>query len=363
MAHERGAGNVYRRGDTWWLVYWLRGERFRESAETCDEKQARKMLRDKMKLIHADQVGAHVFQTPKADKLTIHDLLEALKADYTLRGKASGQNLSHIKRADQDFGDMLATALTPERIDRYVQDRLTAKDRPAAVNRATQFIRQSFTLAVRNNRIVRAPYIRRLSEKGNERKGFIEEGTYRKIRDLLPSYLQDMFTFSYCTGMRFGETVSLKWSNVKGDTIELEALDAKTGEPRLIPMVGADLAGVLARRRKEARKVKCDGISTPATLVFHHNGHEIVDVRKAWRTAVKRAGVPGLLWHDLRRSAVKNMDEAGVSRDAAMSITGHKTQAMYSRYNIVDTKRVRQALEQTQVYREATAGKVVAINQ
>ena len=357
----RGDGQVYLRGNTYWMVYWLRGERFRESAETCDEKQARKMLRDKMKLIHADQVGARVFQTPKSDKLTIHDLLEALKADYTLRGKASGQNLSHIKRADTDLGDVLATALTPERIDTYIQDRLTAKDRPAAINRATQFVRQAFTLAVRNNRVMRAPYIRRLSERGNERKGFVEEGTYRKIRDLLPSYLQDMFTFSYITGMRFGETVSLKWNNVKGDTIELQALDAKTGEPRLIPMVG-DLAGVLARRR-EARKVKRDGISTPAAFIFHHNGHEIVDVRKAWRTAVKKAGVPGLLWHDLRRSAVKNMDEAGVSRDAAMSITGHKTQAMYSRYNIVDTKRVRQALEQTQVYREATAGKVVAINQ
>jgi integrase len=361
MAHERGAGNVYRRGDTWWLVYWLRGERFRESAETCDEKQARKMLRDKMKHIHADQVGARIFQTPKADKLTIHDLLESLKADYTIRKKASGQNLSHIRRADADFGDMLATALSPERFDSYIQDRQTAGDKPAAINRTTQFVRQAFTLAVRNNRIVRAPYIRRLSERGNERKGFVEEGAYRKIRDLLPSYLQDMFTFSYITGMRFGETVSLKWNNVKGDTIELEALDAKTGEPRLIPMVG-DLAGVLARRR-EARKVKRDGISTPASFIFHHNGHEIVDVRKAWRTAVKKADVPGLLWHDLRRSAVKNMDEAGVSRDAAMSITGHKTQAMYSRYNIVDTKRVRQALEQTQVYREATAGKVVAINQ
>lgn len=56
------------------------------------------------------------------------------------------------------------------------------------------------------------------------------------------------------------------------------------------------------------------------------------------------------------------MDEAGVSRDVAMSISGHKTQAMHSRYNIVNTKRTREALEQTQMYREATAaGNVVSI--
>jgi len=363
MAHERGNGNVYLRGNTYWMVYWLRGERFRESTETSDEQQARKMLRNKMKLIHADQVGARVFQTPKSDKLTIHGLLEALKADYVLRGKDSGQNLSHLKRADEDFGSLLAVALTPERVDSYVQDRIAAKNRPAAINRTLQFIRQSFTLAIRHNRIVRAPYIRRLSEKGNERRGFTDEATFRKIRDSLPVYLRDFATFAFCTGMRFGEIRSLKWANVHGDEIELEALDAKTDEARIVPMVGADLEGVL-RNRKEARKVKRDdGTTFPAPLVFHHNGNPVVDIRKAWHTACRKAGVPHLLFHDLRRSAVKNMDEAGISRDVAMSVSGHKTQSMFSRYNITTTKRARQALEQVQVYREATVGKVVSINQ
>jgi integrase len=357
----RGDGQIYLRGNTYWMVYWLRGERFRESCETSDEQQAAKMLRNKMKLIHADQIGARVFQTPKADKLTIHDLLESLKADYTLRGKASGQNLSHIKRADADFGDMLAVALTPDRVDRYIQDRLADKNKPAAINRTLQFVRQAYTVAVRQNRIVRAPYVRRLSERGNERKGFTDEATFRKIRGFLPSYLQDFCLFGFVSGMRFGEICSLKWSNVHGDEIELEGLDAKTGEPRIIPMVGADLAGILARRR-EAQKVKRDGILSTAALVFHHGGKAIVDIRKAWHSACRKAGVPKLLFHDLRRSAAKNMDEAGISRDVAMSITGHKTQSMFSRYNITTTKRARQALEQTQVYREATAGKVISIN-
>jgi hypothetical protein len=52
---------------------------------------------------------------------------------------------------------------------------------------------------------------------------------------------------------------------------------------------------------------------------------------------------------------VKNLDEAGVSRDVAMPISRHKTQAMYSRYNIADVKRVRKALERTQEFREAAA--------
>jgi len=84
-------------------------------------------------------------------------------------------------------------------------------------------------------------------------------------------------------------------------------------------------------RRKAARRVKVGETSVLASLIFHHDGNPIVDARKAWKTACPKAGVPRRLFHDLRRSAVKNMDEAGVWRDVAMAISGHKTQAMYSR--------------------------------
>ena len=167
--------------------------------------------------------------------------------------------------------------------------------------------------------------------------------------------------------MRYGEVRSLKWEYVKGDVIELQAEDAKGDgdkeNARSIPMVGKDLAGIL-ERRKAARQVKADGTTTLAALIFHHDGQAIVDFRKAWKSACKKAGVPGRLFHDLRRSAVKNLDEAGVSRDVAMSISGHKTQAMYTRYNIADVKRKRRALEKMQEWREAQAAeesKVVAM--
>jgi len=102
--------------------------------------------------------------------------------------------------------------------------------------------------------------------------------------------------------MRYGEIRSLKWAYVNGDVLELQAEDAKgdrdESNARLIPMVGKDLAGIL-QRRKNARKVKTDDGTTLVALIFHHNGNPIVDIRKAWKTACKKAGVPGLLFHDL----------------------------------------------------------------
>ena len=216
----------------------------------------------------------------------------------------------------------------------------------------------AYLVAVKRGHLSRVPCIEFLSEKGNARKGFCEESEFRAIHGFLPDYLQDLALFGYCTGMRLGEVRSLKWEYLKGDVIELQAEDAKGDgderNARLIPMVGKDLAGIL-ERRKIARQVKAGDTTTLTALIFHHNGNPIVDIRKAWKTACKKAGVPGRLFHDLRRSAVKNLDEAGVSRDVAMQISGHKTQAMYSRYNIADVKRVRKALERTQEFREAAA--------
>jgi len=69
--------------------------------------------------------------------------------------------------------------------------------------------------------------------------------------------------------------------------------------------------------------------------VFHRQGERMVTLMRAWRTAVKKAGCPGRIPHDFRRTAVRNLERAGVSRSAAMKMVGHKTEAIYRRYAIV----------------------------
>jgi hypothetical protein len=68
-----------------------------------------------------------------------------------------------------------------------------------------------------------------------------------------------------------------------------------------------------------------------------------VHFRAAWKNACKAAGCPGALVHDMRRSAVRTFERAGVPRSVAMSLVGHKTESIYRRYAIVDEAMQREA--------------------
>jgi integrase len=93
----------------------------------------------------------------------------------------------------------------------------------------------------------------------------------------------------------------------------------------------------LIERRWTAREYQtAAGTTSLSPVVFHQAGAPIKDFRKVWRKACEAAGVAGTLFHDLRRSAVRNMDRAGVSQTVAMALSGHKTASVYRRYRIVD---------------------------
>lgn len=106
-------------------------------------------------------------------------------------------------------------------------------------------------------------------------------------------------------------------------------------------MVG-EVAGIIERRQQE-RVESCP-------YVFHRRGARINDFYRVWCTARDKAGLPGLLFHDARRTAVRNMDRAGVPRQTAKQITGHKTDAVYNCYRIVNEQDIREGMLQAQEY-------------
>ena len=169
-----------------------------------------------------------------------------------------------------------------------------------------------------------------------------------RVLATLPAVLADVALFAFLSSWRKGEILSLQWATVTDDCIRLAAEDSKEREARSLPLVG-ELRALIARRRAEA----C------GPLVFHRNGKVITDFRDRWERATKLAGLPDLLFHDLRRSGVRDLIRAGVAPHVAMSISGHKTDSMLRRYAIISEGDQRAALERVEHFREAEAAPVI----
>lgn len=126
--------------------------------------------------------------------------------------------------------------------------------------------------------------------------------------------------------------------------IVLDPGTTKNEEPRTLPIYG-DFAVWLKRLSTEQRSQwpECE-------YVFHRNGKPVRNFRKSWAEACKRAGVPGLIFHDLRRTAVRNMVRAGIPEKVAMQISGHKTRSVFDRYNIVSDRDLTDAAEKMEAH-------------
>lgn len=360
----KGQGRIFQRGGVFWLDYYARGKRYRESARTQDEKNAQKLLDHRLREVGADLIGAKPFVGPAEERVKVGQLLDALEGDYRLRGKATPQFFSHVGAVRQAFGHSRAIHLTEEAIDRHMASCLEQGTAPATVNRRLQLLGQAFRLAVRRKVLNFAPAIRRLPETGNARQGFFEDADFKAVVERLPDYLKGFARFAYLTGWRKGEIASLGWADVdgKGRVIRLRPEASKNGQGRVVALEG-ELWEIIERRRG-GREVRTPaGGTLLAADVFHLDGRPVGDFRQAWQSACVGAGLGrfeeptkgkrtyrGPLFHDLRRTAVRNMVRAGVPERVAMQISGHRTRAIFDRYNITSERDLREAVRKTQEY-------------
>jgi len=202
-----------------------------------------------------------------------------------------------------------------------------------------------YSLAIKGERLQRRPPIEMLREN-NVRKGFFEREQFEAVRRQLPEEVRGIVTFAYITGWRMdSEVLPLEWRQVdfKAGTVRLEVGTTKSGEGRLFVMTPELRATLEAQKALTETLQRRRGPIIP--WVFHRNGKPIKSFRKSWETACEAAGCPGRIPHDFRRTAVRNLERAGVSRSAAMRMVGHKTEAIYRRYAIVAESDVREAAE------------------
>ena len=328
---ERGEGRIYQRGPIWWIGYYHNGREYRESAKSSQRRDAVKLLRTRLAQM---QNGKHY---PEAAKVTFANLEALLRANYALNGRRSerrmGQGVTHLREA---FAGDRAMEITAARLTRYAADRQAAGAKLATIGYELALLRRAFTLAVRDGLLPQRPAFPVLTIQ-NARQGFFERADFAALLLELPTYLRPVMLFAYYTGWRIpSEILSLKWSQVdlEAGEVRLEPGTTKSGEGRTFPIgVLPELAAVVAGQEQARQEAERRGLDVP--WVFPREGRPIRDYRAAWQSACKRAGLAGRIPHDLRRTAVRNLERAGVARSVAMKLVGHKTASIYQRYAIV----------------------------
>jgi integrase len=272
----------------------------------------------------------------------------ALYADYEtnhrkwLRLDRDGNPyLCGISHLDDVFSGQRAQTITTSSIRKFIEKRQADGASNGTINRELALLRRMFNLAVEDGTLRTAPHFPMLREAA-PRKGFLEYADFQRLRQELPEYLSSVATMAYYTGMRLGELLKIHWNcvdHLRGEII-LDPGTTKNDEPRTVPVIG-ELREML---KIEHEKNPGEG------FVFRRSGHHIGSFYKAWKSACKRARLDGLLFHDLRRTGVRNLVRAGVPERVAMAISGHRTRAVFDRYNIVSGRDLREATSKLESY-------------
>lgn len=350
----RGDGRIFQRGSRFWIAYYAPEnggmEEHRESAGKT-EGEARKLLRLRLRERGLHESGLRPFQGPHQERITVEELLKNLEREYEVHGrKGLPQLRSHIKHIRAFFAMDKALAVRPDRLRAYIASRQTEGAAPATINRELEGLQRAFALALDSGTLAMAPKFPSLPER-NARQGFFERGDFQAVLENIgDSDVRDFLEWFYWTGMRPGEIRSLTWACFDRETwtVRLHAKDAKTGFGRAVALEGP--LQEIIKRRIAARRFGCD-------YIFHRDGKPVGEFRKVWKRACRLAGLAGKIPYDLRRTAVRNLIRAGVSERVAMSISGHRTRAVFDRYNIVSEKDLREAMCRTAAYVESPPGK------
>jgi integrase len=328
-------GSLFKRGETWWIQYYQHGKRHRESSKTTSKMVAKAFLAMREGEIVEGKIPSLLYEKTKFEHLK-----KLILDDYTLNQRKSIDRVQYsLKHLDAFFCGYSVTEITSDSTNQYILNRVNEGAANATLNRELACLKRMLNLGLKYGKVGTVPKITLLKEK-NVRKGFFEHDDFLAIRAALPEYLKGFVTFGYKIGWRVDDIVNLTWAHVnrKEWYVRVEGDIPKNEEPITIYLDEElkEVFGLQWAGRKKGKKI--------IQYVFpNFEGTEkIGDFRGAWKSACKETGV-NRLFHDFRRTAVRNYSRAGVPDVVAMLITGHKTRSVYDRYNIVNQEDLKNA--------------------
>lgn len=337
-------GEIRKRGKFYQIRYYRNGQRIEESTGYSKYDDARELLKQR-----EGDISKGVPITQTSTRLTFDAAVQDVIDDYTVNRKRSlpwvqRRITKHLLPA---FQGRRLSSLTTADLRAFMARRMAATPPASAgeINRELAVVKRAFRLALENDKYHgRIPKIPMLQER-NVRQGFFDDAMVAAVCAKLPEALQPIVMFAYITGWRVqSEILPLEWRHIdrKAAEARLEPGTTKNQAGRVFPFTDV-LQALIEEQWRQHEALRKAG--TICRFVFHRHGKRVRGFRKAWANACQAAGFPGRIPHDLRRSAVRNMERRGLSRSVAMQLTGHKTEAVYRRYAITSEADLREGVD------------------
>ena len=362
---RRAFGTIWPSGAKYVARYRVAGRAFKKSFRT--EAQAERYLAKTQA-----ELDAGTYVAPVTRRFMFAEAERLLTSDYEMRGLRSLDRvqdaLDHLR---PHFGALPLAAIGADRLTEYVVARQAERAANSTIHKELSALRRMFRLAVVARKLnpAQVPIFPRL-EIDNVREGFVSVGEFNTLLTELAQRdpaVADLVQFLGVAGWRRREGQFLQWSAVDWDSgmITLAAARSKNKRPRLFPFAAHPTLKVLLERRRAATdEAQRQAGSVIPWVFFRGPGRVIKDFGDTWEQATQAAGLPGLLVHDLRRSAARNLIRSGVSQQVAQQFTGHVTPTIFSRYNITDTRDLEDAAQKLAAFADAqptATRKVVAL--
>lgn len=338
-------GTIYKRGQTYWVQYYRNGKPYRESVRSKKAVDAKRLLKKREGEIVDGKLPGIYFDRIRFDELA-EDFLREYKVNQRKSLIRAQRSVRQLKKYFEGFK---IPQITTPKIKEYIEARQNEGAANATINRELSALKRMLNMGARQTppKVDRLPFIPMLKEN-NARKGFFEHGDFLALRDALPSYLKKFVTFAYKTGWRLSEIANLTWNQVdlNQGIVRLDAGETKNDEGRTI-YLDEELKEIFIQAWQSRKK---GSIVLPYVFLNHKGDNKIKQFNKAWSTACEDAGIGKKLFHDFRRTAVRNMVRAGIPERVAMMVSGHKTRSIFERYNIFNDTDLKMAAQKQELY-------------
>ena len=345
--------SVHKRGTKWHYAFCIRGVRYRgaipEASTKFDAEKAETKIRQD---VYEGRYGR-----PTGNK-DFGKFVEEVYNPWAMENKRSFKSNDEYKLSviceSKCFKGKTFAQISPLLIEKYKKERREAlmengrTRKPSTINRELGILSKIFSLAIKygithSNPCRDIPWL----PENNKRVRYLLDEEEPKLFAILNGrrkHLRSLVTVAIGTGMRRGDQLNLLWEKVDFQRDVIYVPNSKTGKDYAVPM-NADVRNTLLVLRSESN-------GSDYVFINPKTKKPYTDLKKAFGTACRIAGIRDLHWHDLRHTFGTRLAEAGCSEATIASLMGHSDPQTTRRYTHATDRAKRAAVEAVRVLRE-----------